>query len=81
MMTPYGDGVNDVWTIENLDSYPNNKVSIYDRTGRLIYSKTNYTNDWNGQLNGSEIPEDTYYYIISIDGGKGEKKGFITIVR
>ena len=81
LITPNGDGVNDTWTIENLGSYPNNKVSIFDRSGRLIYSKTNYNNDWNGQLNGSELPEDTYYYIILLDGGKGEKKGFITLVK
>jgi gliding motility-associated-like protein len=81
LMSPNGDGENDVWVIENLESYPNNKVSIFDRAGRLIYGKTNYNNDWNGQLNGYPLTEDTYYYIILLDGGKGEKKGFITIVK
>jgi gliding motility-associated-like protein len=80
LITPNGDGENDVWVIENLESYPNNKVSIFDRAGRLIYGKTNYNNDWNGQLNGYPLAEDTYYYIILLDGGKGEKKGFISIV-
>ena len=81
IISPNGDGENDVWVIQNLDAYPDNKVSIFDRAGRLIYSKSNYTNDWNGQLNGSYLVEDTYYYVISINGGKGEKVGFITIVR
>ncbi|WP_291404397.1 gliding motility-associated C-terminal domain-containing protein, partial [Daejeonella sp.] len=80
ILSPNGDGENDVWTIENLSAYPNNKVMIIDRSGKLIYSKTNYTNDWNGIFNGNALPEGTYYYIITLNNGAGEKKGFITII-
>jgi gliding motility-associated-like protein len=81
IITPNGDGVNDLWEIENLVSYPNNKVSIYNRSGRLIFSKTNYNNDWNGQYSGINLPEDTYYYVILLNGGSEVKKGFITLVK
>jgi gliding motility-associated-like protein len=80
ILSPNGDGENDVWTIENLSAYPNNKVMIIDRSGKLIYSKTNYTNDWNGIFNGNALPEGTYYYIITLNNGAAEKKGFITII-
>jgi len=80
ILSPNGDGQNDGWIIENLSSYPNNKVTIVDRSGLLIYTKINYTNDWNGQFNGVALPEGTYYYIITLNDGKGEKTGFITIV-
>jgi gliding motility-associated-like protein len=80
ILSPNGDGQNDGWIIENLSAYPNNKVTIIDRSGLLIYTKINYTNDWNGTFNGVALPEGTYYYIIALNGGKGEKTGFITIV-
>lgn len=80
ILTPNGDGENDGWIIENLAAYPNNKVTIIDRTGKLIYTKINYTNDWNGTFNGIALPEGTYFYVISLNNGAGEKKGYITII-
>ena len=80
LLTPNGDGKNDRWVIRNLDSYPNNEVKIYDRAGRIVYTRRNYSNDWDGTMNGSPLAEGTYYYILTIDGGK-TAKGFITIIR
>jgi large repetitive protein len=80
ILTPNGDGKNDKWEIHNLESYPNNEVMIYDRAGRMVYNRKNYSNDWDGTVNGRPLAEGTYYYIIKIDGGK-TAKGFITIVR
>jgi gliding motility-associated-like protein len=80
ILSPNGDGENDFWTIENLAAYPNNKVTIIDRSGKIIYTKINYTNDWNGTFNGIALPEGTYYYVITLNNGAGEKKGFITII-
>lgn len=80
ILTPNGDGENDQWTIKNLAAYPINKVMIFDRQGRIIYSKSGYTNDWNGTFNGTSLPEGTYYYIITLNNGAGEKKGFITLI-
>jgi gliding motility-associated-like protein len=80
ILSANGDGENDFWTIENLAAYPSNKVMILDRSGRIVYSKINYTNDWNGTFNGSALPEGTYYYVITLNNGEGEKKGFITII-
>lgn len=81
LLTANGDGENDVWTIGNLNSYPDNKVMILDRSGRVVYSKSNYENNWNGLYNGSDLPEDTYYYVITLNSGANVKKGFITIVK
>jgi gliding motility-associated-like protein len=80
-MTPNGDGENDTWVIENLSSYPNNELKIMDRTGKIIYTKKDYANDWNGQYNGTDIPAGTYFYILTFDDGKRSKKGFISIVK
>ncbi|GAA3936079.1 T9SS type B sorting domain-containing protein [Chitinophaga oryziterrae] len=80
ILTPNGDGKNDKWVIKNIDSYPNNEVKIYDRTGRLVYTRRNYSNEWDATMNGSPLAEGTYYYILTIEGGK-TAKGYITIIR
>ena len=79
LVSPNGDGVNDRLIIRNIDMYPNNVVKIYDRAGRLLYSKNNYTDEWDGTFQGSPLAEGTYYYIV--DFGERQLKGFITIVR
>jgi gliding motility-associated-like protein len=80
ILTPNGDGKNDKWVIKNIDSYPNNEVKIYDRTGRLVYTRRNYSNEWDATVNGAPLAEGTYYYILTIEGGK-TAKGYITIIR
>lgn len=51
VITPNGDGINDVWAIENLntninpedpDGYRNNRLMIYDRWGKKVYDAKNY---------------------------------------
>ncbi|WP_443943474.1 MBG domain-containing protein [Pedobacter sp. AW1-32] len=81
LLTPNGDGINDTWVIENIDLYPNNTVKIFDRSGRMLYSKKGYDNTWAGMLNGNPLAEGTYYYIIDFGAGKLTQKGFITIIR
>ncbi len=80
ILTPNGDGVNDLWVVENIDAYPNNTVQIFDRAGRMLFSKKGYNNTWDGMVNGQVLAEGTYYYIIDFGTGKLRKKGFITLV-
>lgn len=42
IITPNGDGSNDVFIIKNLDPTVPNLLSIYDRWGKKIYEKANY---------------------------------------
>jgi len=81
LLTPNGDGKNDRFIIRNIDMYPNNTVKIYDRAGRLLFSKVNYTDEFDGTFQGSPLAEDTYYYIVDFGPTKLKLKGFITIVR
>jgi gliding motility-associated-like protein len=81
ILTPNGDGKNDRWVIRNLDSYPDNEVKIFDRAGRIVYQRKNYSNDWDGTVNGSPLSEGTYYYILTINGNTKTAKGYITIIR
>lgn len=74
-------GINDKWLIDNIDFYPNNEVKIFDKAGRLMYSKKGYDNSWDATLNGLPLAEGTYYYIIDFGTNRRSFKGFITIVR
>jgi gliding motility-associated-like protein len=81
LMTPNGDGFNDFWYIDNIEFYPDCEVAIYNRYGNLLYSKKGYQNDWDGQYNGQNLPDGTYYYIINCSGNQDVHKGGITIFR
>jgi gliding motility-associated-like protein len=81
IITPNGDGKNDYWIIPGIEQYPNNSVKVFDRAARLVYSKNNYNNEWDGTYKGSPLNEDTYYYLIDLGSGQPKIKGFITIVR
>ncbi len=80
VITPNNDGKNDLFVVKGLSNYPGSVLRIVDRAGRLLYSATDYQNNWNGTYNGKPLNEDTYYYIIDLGKGKGVVKGFISIV-
>ncbi|HEY0246213.1 MAG TPA: gliding motility-associated C-terminal domain-containing protein, partial [Mucilaginibacter sp.] len=81
ILSPNGDGKNDTWVIKELALYPNNTVTVYDRAGRIVYNKVNYTNDWGGTFQGSPLAEDTYYYVVNLGPDRAQIRGFITIIR
>ena len=71
-MSPNGDGINDVFIIENLEAFPNTKLHVYNRWGSEVYFSPDYKNDWDGRsqskynVGGDVLPEGTYYYIIEL---------------
>ena len=80
--TPNGDGINDVWTLEEIQRYPANKVWIYDSYGNLILYANPYQNDWDGTLNNSPLPQGSYLYMIDLNGdGQIEYENWIYITR
>ncbi|MBA7524982.1 hypothetical protein ES705_17127 [subsurface metagenome] len=82
VITPNDDGKNDVWIIDNIELYPNTRVEIFDRWGKLVYvSKNGYRPPWNGKYNGKDLPMDSYHYIIDFGKGSKPKVGTVTIIR
>ncbi len=80
--TPNGDGANDVFYIGNIEKYPDNVLEIYNRYGQKVFTKTGYSNDWDGKYLNDELPAGTYFYILDTKSSSGGKhKGSVTIVR
>jgi gliding motility-associated-like protein len=79
--SPNGDGNNEVFFIGNLEAFPENKLEIYNRNGKMVYQASPYNNDWNGKIDGVDIPCATYYYILYPGNGKSNKHGAVTIIR
>ena len=79
VITPNGDGKNDYFKIsENIGKV---ELIIVNRWGNVEYTNGNYLNDWNGRNNkGSELPNDTYFYVLKFENGK-IKKGSVLIKR
>ncbi len=81
LISPNGDGINDAWYIQNISSFPDNEVHIYNIYGNEVYAKKGYTNDWQGTYNGADLPDGTYYYVLKLDSTNPVIKGSIDIVR
>lgn len=67
LVSPNGDGVNDIFDIKNLDKYPQATIKIYDGKGaKLVEYKASDYKGWDGYYNGHLMPSDDYWYEINI---------------
>lgn len=82
--SPNDDGHNDTFVIQNVEQYPNNTLKVYNRWGDLVFSTSNYLNDWKGTSDGglvdSTLPEGTYFYQF-FDGEVANITGKVTLKR
>jgi len=64
------DGINDYFRVQNLECYPIHKMSIYDRNGSLLYTRTNNydTEPWDGKVGGTIVSGVTRTWILEING-------------
>lgn len=90
VFTPNNDGINDVFFIEGISHFDNNRVMIFNRWGNMIWEMEGYDNDdplksFRGfantrGMNGSEnLPFGTYYYIIDKGDNSKPQKGFVVL--
>lgn len=76
MITPNNDGSNEEL---NLIGFDVNKIEIFNRWGRLVYEKNNYSNEWHGQnQKGEKLPDGTYFYLITLETNE-VKNGWIFV--
>lgn len=82
--SPNGDGKNDQWFIKGISFYPNAKIQLFNRWGNIVYRyNSGYDEPWHGvDLNGTELPVATYYYVIEVnDKNKQRFDGSVSIIR
>lgn len=84
-VSPSSDDVkNNVFTIRNIEKYPNNTLQIFNRWGALVYEADGYgtgnkyfrgISEGSGTVSASsELPEGTYFYTLKYVNSNGENK-------
>ncbi len=80
VITPNGDGQNDVFYTNFANHYSDVQLVIYNRWGRVVWKTDSYDNSWNGvRMNGNPVSDGTYYYVMKWDGGTKDEAGTITV--
>ena len=79
--SPNNDGINDYWNIDALVTYPGSSILVFNRYGQQVYQSTGYAEPWDGNYNGSPLPQGTYYYIIDLKNNTPKLSGWVVIVR
>ena len=83
--TPNGDGINDKFFF-NITGYASlNMLQILNRYGQLVFTTRSVSDQWNGDMNGKNLPTGTYYWIFNGTDDyyhtKFTKSSSITIIR
>ncbi|QCK13871.1 putative Ig domain-containing protein [Mangrovivirga cuniculi] len=78
--TPNSDGVNDTWSILNLEFFDTVIIRVFDIEGRQVFISDGYQEEWDGTSGGEALPSGTYYYVIDLDRGRMQK-GSVTILK
>ncbi len=87
LITPNADGFNDVFTIWNINLYPNNSLIVYDYLNQIVFEVSQYNNMstvFQGDSNDDiELIDGTYRYVLTFSDEFGEQNiriGFVCIV-
>jgi gliding motility-associated-like protein len=85
IITPNGDGQNEVFVVPGINAFEDASVLIYDRWGKLIYENSSY-DAGTGEATVSQgfsadgFSDGTYLYIVNIDGGECVTQGNLEVV-
>lgn len=87
LLTPNGDGKNDVFDIKNIEYFPDNELLVFNRWGNIVYSKKSYKNEWDGSANvnfttgSGKLPTGTYFYLLKLNDTENQVfKGFCQLL-
>ncbi|PPK99905.1 Ig-like domain-containing protein [Parapedobacter indicus] len=84
-VSPNGDGINEYLIIEAIKDYPENRVTIFNRNGTIVWEANGYNNGstafsgiGTGQL---RVASGTYFYVaeIKVDGKWKYEKGWFVL--
>ena len=69
--------LNDTWDLSGFNVL---RLQIFNRYGRSVYTKQNYTNEWVGQSSDGELPVGTYFYVAELENNE-TRNGWVYIQR
>jgi gliding motility-associated-like protein len=79
VFTPNFDGTNDLFEIQDLPE--NTELIILNRWGNVVFSTSNYQNNWDGKNTlGNELVDGVYTYKFTTKTGRSGH-GFVHLVR
>lgn len=81
VITPDGNLINDSWYVENIESYENAQVTVFNLWGEVIFTTIGYRNDWEGTFQTDVLPEGNYYYKVTSPDHEKVYKGTLTLMR
>ena len=65
IITPNGDGINDVLDYSDLRIKDNVSLQIFDRFGTLVFTSKENQFIWDGKLSGRTLPTANYWYVLN----------------
>lgn len=80
-ITPNNDTYHDYWQINGIDKYPNAKISIYDRYGKLLKQFGPKDIGWDGTYNHENLVADDYWFTVNLDNQNKVFKGHFALKR
>jgi gliding motility-associated-like protein len=78
--TPNGDGANEVWNVDYIRFFPDARITIFDRYGKVIKSYMGKEMGWEGTYNGENLPSTDYWFLLEFATGR-KIKGHFALVR
>ncbi|MBL4675651.1 MAG: gliding motility-associated C-terminal domain-containing protein [Mucilaginibacter sp.] len=79
--SPNADGINDIWRIEKLNTYPESVLTVYTRSGQEVFRTVGDAKQWNGSYGNKQLPSGTYYYVIDRKNNLGKLSGWVVLLR
>ena len=76
--TPNDDGFNDVF---DLSCKNVSKLEIYNRYGKLVYQKKDYTNQWKGNDTNNTILSSGTYFYLAYKKDNSKLTGYVYLTR
>ena len=82
VITPNGDGINDIWLLPNTYSGRESvEVTIYDSSGVEVLRQTNYQNNWPEATMAFFPNQNIVFYYTIEESGNAVKQGTITVIK
>ena len=83
VITPNGDGINDVWDYSKLKDFNLSNLKIFDRFGLLVHQFDSVNYKWDGKNKAGVLQKTSTYWVVYeiIVGGKSTLKGMWILLK